>query len=472
MDNTNPPLAREAIAEHTFDKNKCLFLRIPIEIQHRVCALFCRHCLGATSPATMIAETAGVPFKTLKALSETCHALNSIAQPLLYHYPAVKIYTPFFKSISCRPDLASNVRVLAKLYESEPKTVMFTPRPHTKEDFTYLRDLARSLCLDSIEDPEFNQCFECINTSGDGDDHGFTKSMARAAFSSLLIAFHFMLLPKLEFAMIDLDDGRFLIRDRLLEDGRLLLPYPYLPKAVSIKPQHFNHLRTIVFRNTFHYNPEDLGLQRVSFLFPAIPSISRLFFQFVRGEKPEGYRDLHPNRPRAELQWLALPHIQEIYFDPCIRPHDPAPLDGIFKMLQLCTDLRKFTFRLKFPDNYNSISFPPQKLSETLLPTKKTLQHLELYCNIAKIPLFREGTLLGHCLKEFSALETLILDEELFCHHWMLDSYHNSCIVDILPDSVSFLTIRMHDKYKTIPDLTRLGQSVAEGGFPRLSRIP
>ncbi|CEJ88310.1 hypothetical protein VHEMI04681 [[Torrubiella] hemipterigena] len=115
----------------------------------------------------MIAETAGVPFKTLKALSETCCALNSIAQPLLYHYPAVKIYQ---------------------------KTVMFTPQ-HIEEDFTYLRDLARRLCLDNGEDPEFNQCFECINTSGDGDDQGFTKSMARAAFPSLLIALHFMLLP-------------------------------------------------------------------------------------------------------------------------------------------------------------------------------------------------------------------------------------------------------------------------------------
>lgn len=44
-------------------------------------------------------------------------------------------------------------------------------------------------------------------------------------------------------------------------------------------------------------------------------------------------------------------------------------------------------------------------------------------------------------------------------------------IVDILPGSVCNLIIRIHDKYKTVPDLIQLGQSIAKGDFPRLSNL-
>lgn len=449
------------------------FLRMPYELQDRVCALFCRHCLGAASPAGTLAQVAGEPFKTLKALSETCRTLNRIAQPLLFHYPDVKTYTSFFKTVTARPDLAASVRVLAKLYESDHDASSIPPKQLSKEDFTYLKALARRLHIDDPDDPEFDQCFDCIHTSGDGDDHGFTTSMAQAAFASLLTALHFALLPNLEFAMIDLDDGRFIIRYRVLKnkDGALLLPYPYLPKAVSANPQHLLHLDTIVFRNTFHYSPDNLGLERLSFLFAAIPNVRRVFFHSLDGEKPDGYHDPHPDRRCAELEWAALPHIQELYFDPCVRPNDPAPLDGIRNMLQLCTSLKKFTFRLKYPDQYEPALFSPAELLEAVLPAKKTLQHLELYCSFAKIPSFPKETLLRYRLKGLFVLETLVLDEELFCHHWLPDPCDDSCIVDILPDSLTFLTIRMHDKFRTVSDLARLGQSVAKGALPRLSRL-
>lgn len=470
MDSTVASVTQEGTEKIFSETDAFPFLRMPVELQHRVCALFCRHCLdGEATPAATMAQVAGLPFKTLKALSETCHDLNKIAQPFLYHYPDVKSYTLFFKTISSRPDLAASVRVLARLWESGRTSATIRSPRHDKEDLEYLKDLARRLHLDDADDPNFDQCFKYLNECPDGDVDGYSKSMAEAALESLITAIHFTLTPEVQFVMIDLDDGRAIIRDRLLEDGALVLPYPYLPKAVSTHPQHFRHLDTIVLRNTFHYSPDNLGLDRLYFLFEAIPNIRRVFFEFLIGEKPEGYIDRRSNH--AELEWRALPHIQEVYFDPCLRPNDAAPLEGIASMLRLCTSLKKFTFRLKYPDEYQSACFSPSKLLEALLPTKNTLQHLELYCSLAKIPSFHKGTLLGCSLKEFSVLETLILDEELFCRHWLLDSSDDSCITDILPESVSFLTIRTHDKYKAVADLIRLAQRVVKGAFPRLSQL-
>lgn len=454
------------------------FLRFPLELQYHFCSLLCRHCHRPASPAVTLFEVAGPSFTTLKALSETCHTLKEIAQPILYHYPDVKTYTPFFKTVIAKPALAASVKVLARLYESDWRPFWRQPKRFSKEDITYLIKLAQGFDLhDGVgdeddhwesDDANFKRCFQNLN--GEGDFDGFTTDLAFQAFFSLLTALHFAILPRLDFAMIDMYDGMSSQRLVLPQSGHLLLSYPYLPKVVATKPDHFLHLDTIVFRRSYHYRLDSLGLERIAFLLPAIPNIRVAFFDRLHGEK-RGYYQERRIVPSPELSWRALPRLEEIYFDPCARPKDPAPLDAISRMLQRCPRLMKLVYGHKHPDQYKPPLFSPAALLDAILSTKERLQQLELYCSNAKIPLLSKETLLDFHLKEFTALRTLVLDEELFCHHWLSDSCQDSCLINILPENISSLTVRLHDKFKAVPDIVQLGKRVALGYYSQLSRL-
>lgn len=272
--------------------------------------------------------------------------------------------------------------------------------------------------------------------------------------------------------MLDLDDGRAWLRHRLLSSGQLLFEYPYLKKTIANSPEHFSHLHTIVFRNTFHYREDSLGLESISYLLNAIPNIRIVSFDLLRGTKPDEYQETD-SFSAPDLDWIAIPQLQEAYFDPCVRPDGPAPMIAIRNMLQRCTQLKKLIYRHKFPDQYNPTLFSPSRLFEAISSIHCTLEHLELYCSSAKIPTFASEQLLDHRLKDFTKLKTLALDEELFCRHWIKDTclHADACLVDILPETVTALTIQLHDKFKAVPDIIRLGGDAALGRYPHLSRL-
>lgn len=475
-----------AIDSASCSKQSFPFLRLPLEIQYQVCCLFCRHCHGqgpAPSPSVTLCKVAGASFTTLKALSETCHALTDLAQPVLYHFPDVKRYTPFFKTVTTNPVLAASVRVLARIYDSD-RSWSVSERLEN-EDFPYLIRLGQQfeLCEEADDetaeywtwdDVNFKRCFECLIEPMDGDQIGYTTDMAFQAYCNLLTALHFSILPRLEFAMIDIYDGKRELRFSLPESGNLLLSYPYLPQVVAAKPEHFIHLRTIIFRQAYHYRQDRLGLERVDFLLPAISNVRVVFFEFLHGEKDEYYQEPEflALAPAPELGWSALSDLEEVYFDPCAREKEP-PLTAIFNMMQRCFRLKKFEYRHKWPDQYDPVLFSPSELLDSIVPVRGTLQHLALYCSSAKIPSFPRDSLLNAKLVEFSSLTTIILDEELFCQHWLSDTNvsEDSCLIHILPKTLSSLTIRLHDKFKAVPDVVRLGNEVLLGGYPRLSCV-
>ncbi|CEJ94981.1 hypothetical protein VHEMI10485 [[Torrubiella] hemipterigena] len=295
--------------------------------------------------------------------------------------------------------------------------------------------------------------------------------MAQQSYFCLLTALQLSILPNLEFLSIDLYDGLDGFGSRLLNSGELLLPYPYLPQVVAAHPSHFARLSTIVFLSPYHYRQDSLGLEQVSFLFPVLTNNRVAFFDRLLGEKDNRYQEPHPPAPSPELGWPALPSLEEIYFSPCARPSDPAPLVAISKLMQRCSQLKKLVYWHKYPGRKSPNSFSPIALVEAILPAKHTLLHLEMYCNSAKIPLFPIQTLVDSRLREFTGLKTLVVDEEIFCQHWLSDSCQDSCLVDILPAGVSSLTVRIHDKYKVVPDIVRLGRDVASGRYSRLSRL-
>lgn len=429
----------------------------------------------------MLLETIGPSLATLKALSETCHALKELAQPILYHYPDIKTYTPFFKTVTKRPTLAASVKVLARIYESGWNWAAPGPARHDNEDFTYLIKLAQdhglnddpANCVDywAEDDGNFKRCFRFLNDTSDGDQIGYTMDMAQQSYFCLLTALQLAILPNLEFVSIDLYDGLDGFGSRLLNSLELLLPYPYLPQVVAARPDHFARISTIIFQSPYHYRQDSLGLERVAFLFPVLTNIRVAFFDRLLGQKNNHYQEPHPPPPSPELSWPALSRLEEIYFSPCARPRAPAPLVAISKLLQRCSQLKKLVYRHKYPGRKSPDSFAPAALVEAVVPVKHTLLHLEMYCSSAKIPIFPIQTLVGSQLREFTLLRTLVIDEEFFCQHWLSDSYLDSCLVDILPAGVSSLTVRLHDKYKAVPDILRLGRDVASGHYPQLTRL-
>lgn len=477
----------QEVSASPFTSSAFLFLHLPLDIQHQVCSLFCRHCQcqgQPSAPSITLSEAAGVHFSTLKALSETCLALNKIAQPMLYHYPDVKTYTPFFKTVTARPALAASVRVLARLYESDWSWRKRDPQWHSKEDFAYLIELAKGFGLnDNVDenveywakdDANFKRCFAHLEECEEGDQQGYTMDLAHQSYFSLLITLHFAILPKLEFAMIDLYDGTWSLGQSTFNNGQLTLPYPYLPQIVAANPGHFAHLDTVVFRNSYHYRQDSLGLERIAFLFPVLPNVRTVFFQSLRGEnqEEEEYPEVPSCSSNAELNWSALAFLEEIYFDPCARLNTPVPLLAISSMIQRCSRLKKLIYRHKYPDQFNPTLFSPAGLFEVILSAKDTLLHLEIYCHHAKIPSFPCESLLDFRLKSLALLTTLVLDEELFCQHWLFDghankdeSYSNICLISILPNNISSLTVRLHDKFKAVVDIIRLGKEVALGHY-------
>lgn len=463
------------------------FLRLPLELQLQICASLCRHCQGRQrfSAQATLSELAGSSFKTLKALSETCHALKEIAQPILYHYPDVHTYTPFFKTVIARPELAASVRIFARVYESDWTFSMIVQPRHSKEDFTYLIKLGQKFALNdqdgqeyadhwAEDDASFMRCFRYLDEQDNGDQHGYTTDMAHQSFFSLLTALHFMILPNLEVAMINLYDGMEAFGNPSLNSGELALPYPYLPRVIAAKPEHFSHLDTVIFRNPSHYRQDSLGLERIAFLFPVIPNVRFAIFECLGGREPA--EDFHESQTplyleSVELSWPALPYLEEVYFDPIARQSLPPPLIAISNLVQRCVSLKKLVYRHRRPNEYQPALFSPAELLKAILPLKDKLLHLEIQCSMAKIPFFPRETLFDIRLKEFTSLTTLTLDEELFCHHWLSQSSQDSCLVNILPDSVTSLTVRLHDKFKAIPDIVRLGREACLGRYSELSRV-
>lgn len=447
------------------------FLCLPVDLQHQICALFCDHCtIPATVPLDILKHTAGDAFRTLKALSETCRSLSHVAQPLLYHCPDVKCYTSLFQTLSNRPDLANNVFIFARLYESIRKEPNWDTRRAEREDWEMLKALARKLDLRDPDDAEYEKTFQYLAECEPTDQGGSTQSSAKASFGKLITAMVLVLAPRLQFVVIDIDDGVFCWRH--LDP---VIPFPFLPRWLATTGRTFSSLRTIVVRNAFHHRPDNLGIEAASFLFDVTPNVRSVVFQFMGGFEPRYYdgdeTKIQLYESNTLLKWPALGNVQQLCFDPCVRHDDAVPCMGIRNMVQKCSRLQRFMFRLRYPANKEL--FLPTELMQAVLPARTSLEWMELFCSDAKIPYLRSESLLTDELKHFTSLQVLVLDEQLFCGHWNSkpECVEDDCLVRILPETVTTLTIRLHDKFKAVPDLVRLGTEKKQGSFPRLIRV-
>lgn len=120
------------------------FARLPVQLQLRICSIFCSRCEGAyLSPISTLYVDDYASFQTLKSLCETNPNLNAIAQPILYHPLHVNLNTPFFRTLIARSDLAASVHVFTSYYNEGQRG--FWNAAMDQEDFVYLKRVARGL---------------------------------------------------------------------------------------------------------------------------------------------------------------------------------------------------------------------------------------------------------------------------------------------------------------------------------------
>lgn len=106
----------------------------------------------------------GEETRSLMNLCLTSRHVQSLAQPILYHFPRVYSYTDFFRTLHARPDLASSVKVQRWIYMDEKNrglSILYKTGclRELREDIWYLRSLAIELELSDIGFVEFAKMY-------------------------------------------------------------------------------------------------------------------------------------------------------------------------------------------------------------------------------------------------------------------------------------------------------------------------
>lgn len=427
---------------------------------------------------------------TLQNLVQTCTKLRAIVQPILYHAPTFYSYTRLARTLLSRPDLASVVRVyiyLFRIREYGPKY----PSYAVYEDVNFIMEIARSQGVVEDNVTINNLLFiqsdfrftsrpilptETLLTRPRYSDyiHIQIEWFDRLAEETILA-----LLPNLEVAILRMNN-RY---DR--------------PDATALQGCHFAHifpnptqtwplLHTLAIEQIPTNGNMEAGISMLhchKLLLEKAPNLQRLILSspdIVRGDTST-----------SELSSIStlLDGIRELVLHglqvPSPQYQAPMPQTSyIANLTALCRNLDSISVRPRHHSTWActaTLEFSPKCHLQDL--SSKTLRHLALYSSQLRIrqDVMQEGLSL---LKDFVALESLIIDEQCFCRHWLKDkdafySYEGSyildskpsCLTSILPPHLKHLTIRLHDKYYAVGDIVGLGKEVASGGFPHLTRV-
>ncbi|CEJ81482.1 hypothetical protein VHEMI01604 [[Torrubiella] hemipterigena] len=185
---------------------------------------------------------------------------------------------------------------------------------------------------------------------------------------------------------------------------------------------------------------------------------------------PGSFDDTIPQHP--ELEWEALPELRELYFYPCHHSGETLPLIGIEKVVKKCRKLKRFHLCFYSNDRSTDVpSFSPTTIIECLATALQTLTQFSLACSYLMIHNLVPSTLLGSNMSMFAMLTNLDVKEQVFCHHWVDTNRSTTCLTDMLPVTVTTLTIRIHDKFRAIGDTCHLGAVISDGGFPTLASL-
>lgn len=448
------------------------FLRLPYEIQEHICCQLCTHCRNEGIPlySWTIFEDGGLT--ALKELCLTSRAMRHLAQPILFHAADTTSHKELIRSLIERPDLAKYMKVAANC----KMRWVFQPWPigpaETDADLDDFRQLADTLGFGDDKDPNYDLCFEWyLNQEQNAYRDGWNARRGYMAIDNLLTTMYFSLLPNLEIAAIDLNDGRWPYRRSYSPyTYGPSLEYHYLPQYLQKHPTKLSNLKSIVFRHAQQATPDDLGLRRLHFLFKYIPNVRCVIFDWATSLHTGSFDDTIPLHP--ELDWEALPELHELHFYPCNHTGETLPLIGIERLIKRCKKLRRFRLHLAaYCQSTAESSFSPTRMIECLATASETLTHFSLACSYLLIHNLAPYTLLGSNMSMFTRLTNLDVEEQVFCHHWLDTAEPATCIINMLPTTVTTLTVRLHDKFRAIGDVCRLGTAICNGGFPALTSL-
>lgn len=338
-----------------------------------------------------------------------------------------------------------------------------------REDIWYLRSLALELKLQDTELVEFRQTFAYYPAGAEDDDHGSAALATDVTFDNLATSITLALCPRLEFLSVNLEDGW--IDDRDCEEHQEPAKFPYLHGLVKQRPEGFRFLHTLVLQNTLHHDPNNLGLDRASFLWNLFPNTKCLIF-FKCTSEEHSYTDIlvPEDEPRPEYSWSALPSLRDIRFMRYSRDSRELPLPAIGRLIANCKELETFVFS---PYNFIGKALSPSTLLQTISSSATTLRQLTVNCPIPNATNICVEQIIGPELKQFAQLEKLILDQAVFCyhHHCPDETRSADCLTSILPQSVRQLTINTHATFAPIVDLVSLGEATSRGYFPKLANL-
>lgn len=445
------------------------FTRLPPDVQYNVAQSLCAHCGNEDDPMAILYHDPEDATQALMNLCLVSREMRSLAQGILYHFPRVYSYTDFFRTLHARPDLADNVKVQQCIYGDEMgRRPDENGESHHREDIWYLRSLAIELKLDDTDLVTFGKSYIDYPEGRDDDIHGTGYYEMRIDFDNLGSALTMALCPRLEFLAMELDDAR--LERRGMERFRNPAKFKYLPGLAKKKPDCLPLVHTLVLRNIWHQDPNTLGIDRMSFLWNLLPNVKRLIlFKATVDIETFGYLNIDPSEYDllSEYSWKVLPHLKELRFLRFGRGDLEIPFPAIKRLVAKCSELEKFVFS---PVLLDDNAYPPSRVLDSIVSASATLRHLTINCPISEASYVDAKHLIGSELQQFTALESLILDQAVFCHH-----HHNptstkdpDCLTDILPPDLRRLTLNIHAKFAAINDIIVLGEAISYGEFPRL----
>lgn len=413
----------------------------------------------------MVNEADHESTKALVALCRTSRNLCCVAQPVLYHAPEIRKPGPFLRTIAVRrPDLAAEVRCLPRML---PWANTGDPIRMRKEDARLVRRLAKGLEMFVPPDGRFRV---------DAPESLPLSRCDEALYMGVLICS----LPLLETLSLNVYEK---IRIYFSNRGHYKLGrfHPELQTGSLAFPQ----LRTVVVngKDLDSYFPWEI--RGVVALLAAAPNLKELILSRIAGLDPRMMHQDTLNLLSTAIQSVTDVTMENFTLLSGNRPFPRERYESIRELVRLCPNMKAFGLRAN--PLWESSGFwvasgkihrlSPTQVLDALTPARQSLESLTLRLSRLRIP---ASDLQAHwqpLLSQFSALTTLVLDEQAFCRHWLplkksgRKQDEATCITTFLPQTVSLLGIRLHHHFHAYSDIVHLGDQVVAGHFKSLRRV-
>lgn len=475
-------------------------LALPCEVKRLICAQLCSHCCEPTAFEAITAspdaegDARVPPSLPLKNLSETCTVWRDVAQPFLYHLPHIRSYSRFLRTLREREDLADCVRCLPDVHLH----LYQLGQDMDKDGLAVLKKAAAELQMMSVQDEpleeEFSQLLAFLSNLAQGKE---VESILDGAFGELveftILVYTVLIasLPCLEAVYIAPYDGNEYsplpsyhhAKRRLDRMGRL---------ASSRCPEpSMQSLRTIILQAWLDFGAfgeeEDggrAGFDLSEALFRCAAWLRELIFD---GCDAPYMLPFVPSEAIKKPAWSPLRTVSAITFqdmrwgDGRAGPFGPTILgqeqdvaySHLRQLATQCSRLASFKMAVAPLDGPQHVNpFSPNKLTQSLLTTAARLETLSI--QMAKVCIQPDPAILvGAAIHRFTRLQRLSLDEMCFCSHWLPshDGSKSCCLVDVLPATVTSLSVWLRRRPRAMPDLVQLGRRAASGAFLNLAHL-